>query len=203
MTLNARTARRHLPLSVPSPTLQPHRTRVRLGIATMCRLAATDCAAGSRTPAQRHSNEGRHPEDSCDQGSASLIAVVVMAGLLAMVALVVDGGGRVAAAITADNAAAAAARAGGQAIDTTAVMAGEPIAADPVAAAAAARAHLRAAGVTGDARVEPGGRSIVVTTTVTYEPVFLGLLGVGQTPITGSARAALVDLQIGLPGSRP
>lgn len=132
-----------------------------------------------------------------ESGSASVLVVVAVAGLLAMVALVVDGGGRVAAAIAADNAAAGAARAGGQVIDAAGIMAGRPVAADPLAAAAAARAHLRAAGLAGEARVEPGGRAIVVTAQVRYSPVFLGVVGVGEAVITGQARSELVDLRDG------
>lgn len=199
MTENPRTARRPILCSPPSSPTAGLRARM-----SRSRTSSTPWRTISPLGAHGRWNQPRRsPDEGGDQGSISLIAVVVMAGLLAMVALVVDGGGRVAAAISADNAAAAAARAGGQAIDTTAVMAGEPIVADPMAAAAAARAHLRASGVTGDARVEPGGRSIVVTTSVTYEPVFLGLMGVGQTRITGTARAALVDLQVGLLENRP
>lgn len=132
-----------------------------------------------------------------DRGSASVLLVVVAAGLLAMVALVVDGGGRVAAIIAADRAAAGAARAAGQAIDTTAVLAGRPVAADPAAAAAAARAHLRAAGVAGEVSVAPGGLAVDVLARATYHPAFLGVLGVGSVQVTGTARAQLFQLDGG------
>lgn len=126
-----------------------------------------------------------------ERGSISILVAVVIVGLLAMVALVVDGGGKVAATISADNAAQAAARAAGQAIDTTAVMAGLPITADPAAAAAAARRSLATAGVTGQVTVEAGGRAVTVSTTGTYRPVFLGLLAGSDITVRGHARAEL------------
>lgn len=138
--------------------------------------------------------------DTKDQGSASVFLVVAAAGLLAMVALVVDGGGRIAALIEADRAAAGAARAAGQALDATAVMAGQPASADPLAAAAAARRHLSAAGVAGEVSVAPGGVAVEVVARTTYEPVFLGVLGVGSLLVTGSARAQLYQLGGGVSG---
>jgi Flp pilus assembly protein TadG len=134
-----------------------------------------------------------------EQGSVSLLFVVVAVGLLAMAGLVVDGGGKARAAAEADDTARATARAAVQAIDPAAVLSGATPATDPARAAAAARAYLAAAGVSGTVSVAPGGRQLTVTTTGSYTPVLLSAVGVGPMQVTGSATADLVTIEGGNP----
>jgi Flp pilus assembly protein TadG len=122
-----------------------------------------------------------------DRGAIALFVVVFTVALLAAVGLVVDGGGKVRALQRADEAAREAARAGSQMLDVPAAVRGNGISIDSAAAARAARAYLDAAGVYGTVTVE--GSAVHVSTSVTYQPVFLGAAGVGPITVTGSASA--------------
>jgi hypothetical protein len=64
---------------------------------------------------------------------------------------------------------------------------GDGVRIDPAGAARAARAYLAAAGVDGTVTVE--GNAVRVSTSVTYEPVFLAVAGVGPMTVTGTASA--------------
>ena len=134
-----------------------------------------------------------------DQGSVSLLFVVVAIGLLACVGLVVDGGGKARAAAQADDVARAAARAAVQAVNAGRVLGGHIPRADPTRAAAAARTYLVSAGVTGTVTIAPGGRALSVATRDTYTPVLLSAIGIGPMPVTGAANADLVTVQGGTP----
>ena len=122
-----------------------------------------------------------------DRGAIALFVVVFTVALLAAVGLVVDGGGKVRALQRADEAAREAARAGSQMLDVPAAVRGDSARVDPTAAARAARAYLDAAGVDGTVAVQ--GNLVQVSTSVTYQPVFLGVAGVGPLTVTGSAFA--------------
>jgi Flp pilus assembly protein TadG len=122
-----------------------------------------------------------------DRGAITLFVVVFTVALLAAVGLVVDGGGKVRALQRADEAAREAARAGSQMLDVPSAVRGDGVRIDPAGAARAARAYLSAAGVDGAVRVE--GNAVRVSTSVTYQPVFLGFAGVGPLVVTGSASA--------------
>jgi Flp pilus assembly protein TadG len=126
-----------------------------------------------------------------DDGTVTLFVVVLMVALLAAVGLVVDGGGKIRALERADEAAREAARAGSQALDVPAAVRGETVAVNPAGASRAARAYLDATGVAGTVRVS--GRLVSVSTSVTYTPVFLALLGVGPSTVTGAASARPVS----------
>jgi len=138
------------------------------------------------------------PEAGDDTGSVTLLLVVAVLGLFAAVGLVVDGAGKVRALQRADDVAAEAARAAGQALDPAAAVQGRRGGVEPVAAAAAARAYLAAAGVTGTVTVT-GGR-VRVTTTVVYRPVLLAAAGAAGITVHGTAEARLVS---GLTGEQP
>lgn len=125
-----------------------------------------------------------------EDGSVTLLLVVAVLALFAAVGLVVDGAGKIRALQRADDVAAEAARAAGQAVGASAVQ-GRPGVLDTTRAAQAARAYLRAAGVTGDVQVR--GATVRVTTTVTFRPVLLGAAGVGPVTLTGSAQARLAQ----------
>ena len=122
-----------------------------------------------------------------DRGAIALFVVVFAVALLAAVGLVVDGGGKVRALQRADEAAREAARAGSQMLDLPAAVRGDGVRIDRAAAARAARAYLDAAGVEGTVAVH--GNAVRVSTSVTYQPVFLGVTGVGPITVTGSASA--------------
>jgi hypothetical protein len=123
-----------------------------------------------------------------DTGSVSLFVVVLAFALLSAVGLVVDGGGKIRALQRADEAAREAARAGSQMLDLPAAVRGERVSVDAAVAARAARAYLEAAGVQGTVRV--AGGAVIVSTSVTYAPIFLGTVGVRPMTVTatGSAR---------------
>lgn len=127
-----------------------------------------------------------------DDGAVTLFVAIAMVGLLALAGLVVDGGAKVRAVQRADRVAAEAARAGGQAIDLAAVLEGSDIAVDRHAALVAAESYLRDSGVEGSARVIDGGSGMAVSTTTSAPTVFLGLIGVPEFTVRGSAEVSLV-----------
>lgn len=131
------------------------------------------------------------PRDG-EGGSVTLFVVIAALGLLALIGLVVDGGAKVRAAQRADRLAAEAARAAGQAVDLSAVMAGREVRVEPRQALTAARAYLEAAGNSGTARLEADRRSIQVTTTASTRTVFLGLIGIPEFTVHGSATVSLI-----------
>jgi hypothetical protein len=127
-----------------------------------------------------------------DRGSASvwMLSLTVIAGLI--VGLVIDGSSRLDAMRDADHAAAEAARAGAQAlpgsigfVSSTGALPGS------AQALAAANAYLSAAGVPGSASASPDG-SLTVSTTVSWSPKFLSVIGVGASDVRGSAAVSLV-----------
>jgi Flp pilus assembly protein TadG len=122
-----------------------------------------------------------------DRGAITLFVVVFTVALLAAVGLVVDGGGKVRALQRADEAAREAARAGSQMLDVPTAVRGDGVRIDPAAAARAARAYLDAAGVEGTVSVH--GNVVHVATSVTYEPAFLSIAGIGPLTVTGTASA--------------
>jgi putative Flp pilus-assembly TadE/G-like protein len=122
-----------------------------------------------------------------EQGSVSVFLIIILVGVFAVFGLVVDGAGKVRTAQTAAATADEAARAAGQALDTGRVYSGASPRPDTAAAARAARAYLRAAGVTGTVTVS--GSTIHVTTRVTYRPKFLSAAGFGPWTLAGDATA--------------
>jgi hypothetical protein len=121
----------------------------------------------------------------------SLFFAVAAVGMLVVVGLVVDGGGKVRALQEADAVAAEAARQGGQAVQAGPAIRGEDTVVDPPPAIAAAKRYLAAAGVSGSVDIVAGTR-LRVTTTSSYTPVFLSVLGVGPMTVTGDAQVRLV-----------
>jgi len=128
-----------------------------------------------------------------DEGSISLLAVVLAFAVLAMIGLSVDGGGKVRAAERADNIAAEAARAAGQAILTPQAIQGGAKVIDPSAAVAAARQYLATAGVRGAVTVSDDRTHVTVTVTIIYRTVFLELIGINTFTVTRHATAVLVS----------
>jgi hypothetical protein len=121
--------------------------------------------------------------------------LVLAVAVLAMIGLSVDGGGKVRALERADNLASEAARAAGQAIDAPQAIEGDDKIVDPDAAVAAAQNYLSAAGVTGTVTVSSDRKHVTVTVTITYNTVFLGLIGIDTLTATRQATAVLVATQ--------
>lgn len=141
----------------------------------------------------------RHGERG-DEGSVSVFLVITVVGLVVLIGLVADGGAKLRATQQADSTAAEAARAGGQALNLAQVVAGDGARVDRTLAVAAARDYLAAAGASGTVIVDPSNAQLVVTVTDTAPTAFLGLIGIDQLAVTGSARVTLVE---GITGAAP
>ncbi|MEY9997738.1 Flp pilus assembly protein TadG [Streptomyces sp. V4I8] len=108
-----------------------------------------------------------------DRGGVSVFVAIIAVPLLFLGGLfAVDAFGVTRAHERADGVATEAARAAAQAIDPTQAITGNAIVADPQDAAAAARAYLNAAGVTGTVTVSGDGHRITVQVTDTYTGKF-------------------------------
>lgn len=132
---------------------------------------------------------GQNTRDS-ERGSSTLFVAVIAFALFVMIGFVVDGGGRVRATQQADQIAREAARQAGQALSASDLMLGEAAEVNPARARAAAQDYLEAAGVTGSVSVD--GATITVRTTVTYQPVFLTMIGLGSMQVDGVAETRAV-----------
>lgn len=139
------------------------------------------------------------PAADPERGSVTLFALVAGMGLLLVAGLVVDGGAKIRGLQRADRIAAEAARTAGQVIDSPAAIDGQPPTLDAAAAAAAAQRYLAGRGVTGTV-TRTGGRALAVTVTVHEPTVFLGLIGIRDFTVTGSAEVLLVP---GISGAQP
>ncbi len=122
-------------------------------------------------------------------GAVSLFLVVAVLALFIAVGLVVDGGQKLRSTQRADDVAAEAARAGVQSIQPANTVRGQPAQVNPEAAIGAARHYLSAAGVAGTVTVT-GGR-VQVSTSISFNPAFLSLIGLGTQTVTGRAEARL------------
>jgi Flp pilus assembly protein TadG len=124
-------------------------------------------------------------------GITPMVATFILVIFMAL-GMSVDGSGMLRARHRADDVAAEAARAGGQALDLPRAITGQADVIDPAAARAAALDYLAQAGVHGTVTVPNGGRTITVTVTIAYEPIFLGLIGLGPWNESGTATATLI-----------
>ena len=124
-----------------------------------------------------------------ERGSASIWAILVIAGAFTvLLGLVVDGGRVIDERVAASRAAAQAARAGADALSAARVRNGSD-AVDAEAARARAQSYLRDAGM--DGTVSVAGDTVTVRITAESENQILGVIGVTSFPIdeTESARA--------------
>jgi len=126
-----------------------------------------------------------------ERGSISLWMVTSSFVMMVLVGLAVDLGGQVHAQQRARDLAAQAARTGGQQVQAAPAIEGRYLNVDASAARSAAEAYLSAAGIDGTVSIS-GGDTITVHVTDTYEPRFLGLLGIDHLDVTGTATARLV-----------
>jgi Flp pilus assembly protein TadG len=142
-------------------------------------------SSGRSRPLQVRAADGSGGEN----GSVSLLLVVAVLAMLIAVGLVVDGGQKLRATQRADNAAAEAARAAVLTVQPGATVRGLTPRVDTAAAIRAAQDYLTAAGVTGSTHVTAG--RVTVTTSVSFLPSVLSLIGLGQQIVTGQATARL------------
>lgn len=123
-----------------------------------------------------------------ERGSSTLFISVAALAFFLIVGFVVDGGGKIQATQQADQIAREAARQGGQSLNPSQAMQGITPDLAPAKAKAAARRYLRAAGATGTVTVS--GPNLHVEATITYTPVFLSMIGIGTSKVTGVADSA-------------
>jgi hypothetical protein len=126
-----------------------------------------------------------------DQGSVSLIMVILAIGMFAMAGLVIDGGIALAARGRATELAQEAARAGAGALAPGSLRGPRPdLQADPGAATRAAQQILDAGGAHGEVTVS--GAEVTVTARVTRRPVMLLAFGVSDLTGSGAATATVL-----------
>jgi hypothetical protein len=125
-----------------------------------------------------------------ERGSVTAWAMTSVAIITLCIGMAVDLGGQAHAHQRAYSLAAQAARTAGQEVSTS-VVAGQAPVVDPHAAVRAAHTYLATAGVDGTATVT-GGTRITVTVHDTWQPRFLGAIGVGPLDVTSTATARLV-----------
>lgn len=133
------------------------------------------------SPHSRHRRYGRHGS----RGSASVWAILIIAGAFtALLGLVVDGGRVLDARIAAARAAGQAARAGADALSSAGVRNGQSDGqgtVDAPAAVARAQRYLTDAGLTGTVSVTPTRVSVTVTGRSGTQ--ILGIFGITSFPI--------------------
>lgn len=118
--------------------------------------------------------------------------------LILVIGMTVDLTGMVNAQQRAHDIAAQAARAAANQVAAESTMQGVAATVDPAKAQTAAQAYLAAAGVSGTVSVT-GPASLTVTVQITYQPRFLGSVGVGPKTVTGSASVTLSRVFNGVP----
>ncbi|MBD5830598.1 hypothetical protein AWH69_03985 [Janibacter melonis] len=131
-----------------------------------------------------------------DRGSLSAYFIGATLAVVPLVGLVVDGGGQVRATQHADLVADEAARSAGQMVDASDAIKGDRIVLSP-RAAEAAREYVQSQGLEVDSVIiEPGAREVTVRTRTTYEPVFLGAIGLGPWTIEGESTASVTQVDL-------
>ncbi len=127
------------------------------------------------------------------RGSVSIWAALIVAVFTLIVGISVDLVGQVAAKQRAADVAAQAARIAAEQVDPTTVLSGaRTVTANPVRARQAALAYIAGADMTGTVTIGAGGTQLAITTTATYQPVFLTGIGIGPLTVTGTSTARLV-----------
>lgn len=134
-----------------------------------------------------------------DRGSLTIWTVIGTLCLLICLGLVVDGGGKLQAKQQAQLVAEEAARAAGQSILTPPAARGVGVFVNPLTATGAAQKYLRTTGVQGVV-VPTGPNTLLITTTTTYKPKVLGLIGLGPQSVVGTAHVSLNRTNNGIPG---
>lgn len=122
----------------------------------------------------------------------TVFLAVAASALFLVTGLVIDGGAQLRAAQHAQATAEEAARAAAQALDTTQVMQGGEVEADPQAAVQAATDYLRAVDASGTAYPETA-TTLTVHVTETRPTTLLPLLGVTELTAHGHASARIAS----------
>jgi Flp pilus assembly protein TadG len=117
--------------------------------------------------------------------------------MIILTGMAVDLGGQVLSRQHVANVAAQAARAGGQQLQASRAIRGQGVRTDPALAAAAARSYLAASDVVGTVQLR-GSTTVIVHTSATYHTKFLGIIGIDQLQVTGSAESRIVRAVNGL-----
>lgn len=131
------------------------------------------------------------PRERSERGSITVWLALSSFAMIFLVGLAVDLGGQVHAHERAHDLAAQAARAGGEEVDGGPAIQGSGLTINPAAARAAAQSYLDQAGVSGTVTVT-GGNTITITVHDSYDPRFLGLIGIHRLDVTGTASAHLI-----------
>lgn len=126
-----------------------------------------------------------------ERGSVTVWLALSSFVMIFLVGLAVDLGGQVHAHERAHDLAAQAARAGGEEVEGGSAIQGRDLEINAAAARAAAQRYLDAAGVTGTVAIT-NGNTITVTVQDSYDPQFLGLLGINRLDVSGTASARLI-----------
>lgn len=128
----------------------------------------------------------------CDErGSLTTYFVSAVPAVMMLTGLVVDGSGQIRALQQANDISAEAARYAGQQVDAGCATMGAEIGITPTQARQAAERYVENApsDVTLEGVSVQGEHTVVVRTTTTYDPVFLGLFGVGTRTVEGEGTA--------------
>lgn len=133
----------------------------------------------------------RAPRRFEERGSITVWLALASFAMIFLVGLAVDLGGQVHAHERAQDVAAQAARAGGEEVNGGPAIQGAGVSVDPIAARAAAERYLEQAGVHGTVTVT-SSNTLTVTVHDTYDPQFLGLIGIQHLEVTGTASAHLI-----------
>jgi Flp pilus assembly protein TadG len=126
-----------------------------------------------------------------DQGSITLMLLVLFVALIALAGIVIDGGAKLNQAENATAIAQEAARAGAGMVNQANAYSTGSFTVDQGEAIAAAEQYLASAGYQGTVTAV-GNDSIEVTVTVTSPTRVLSIIGIDSMTSTGSATAALV-----------
>lgn len=127
-----------------------------------------------------------------DAGAAAIILVLLTPVLFALAGLVLDGGRAITARQRSADVAEQAARAGVNALDLTALRATGSDAIDPAAAQAAACRYVAVADPGAGCHVVASTQRVTVTVTGRTSTVLLGLIGVNNFHVAGTASAVPV-----------
>ncbi|MHB1008801.1 MAG: pilus assembly protein TadG-related protein [Propionibacteriaceae bacterium] len=139
-----------------------------------------------------------HRAGRADRGSVTIWLALASLVMVVLVGLAVDLSGQVYAQQRAHDVAVSAARTAGQQVDAPAAVRGLAAQTNAVAAVGAARTYVAAVGMSGDAAVTGGGRSITVTVHAAYTTKFLSVMGIHELPVTAHAEVRVVRVVAGV-----